>query len=97
MKNFNSETFVFDLKLEITYEFSGIALDIMKSYLTNRQQYTKIDNKLSTKQNINSGFRKVLRWNLYYSFYILTIYHQLHFFLRHFLRMTLFCLWLTKT
>ena len=27
----------------------------MKSYLTNRQQYTKIGNKHSTKQNINCG------------------------------------------
>ena len=50
-------------KLEITYRFRDIALDIMKSYLTNRQQYhslyirqyTKIGNKHSTKQNINSG------------------------------------------
>ena len=42
-------------KLEITYGFRGIALDIMKSYLTNRQQYTKIGNKHSTKQNINCG------------------------------------------
>ena len=39
--------------LEIAYGFRGIALDIMKSYLTNRQQYTKISNKQSTKQNIN--------------------------------------------
>ena len=42
-------------KLEITYGLRGIALDIMKSYLTNRQQYNKIDNKHSTKQNINCG------------------------------------------
>ena len=41
-------------KLEITHGFKGIALDIMKSYLTNRQ-YTKIGNKHSTKQNINCG------------------------------------------
>ena len=27
----------------------------MKSYLTNRQQYTKIGNKHSTKHNINCG------------------------------------------
>ena len=40
-------------KLEITYEFRGIALNIMKSYLTNRQQYTKVGNKHSVKQNIN--------------------------------------------
>ena len=40
-------------KLEITYGFRGVALDTMKSYLTNRQQYTKIGNKHSTKQNIN--------------------------------------------
>ena len=42
-------------KLEITYGFRGIALDRMKSYLTNRQQYNKIGNKHSTKQNINCG------------------------------------------
>ena len=42
-------------KLEIIYGFRGIALDIMKSYVTNRQQYTKIGNKHSTKQNINCG------------------------------------------
>ena len=42
-------------KLEVTYGFRGIALDTMKSHLTNRQQYTKIGNKHSTKQNINSG------------------------------------------
>ena len=42
-------------KLEITYGFGGVALDIMKSYLTNRQQFTKIRNKHSTKQNINCG------------------------------------------
>ena len=41
--------------LEITYGFRGIALEIMKSYLTNRQQYTKIDNKHLMKQNINGG------------------------------------------
>ena len=38
-------------KLEISLVFKGIALDIMKSFLTNRQQYTKIGNKHSTKQN----------------------------------------------
>ena len=42
-------------KLEITYGFRDIALDIMKSYLTNRQQYNNIGNKHSTKQNINCG------------------------------------------
>ena len=42
-------------KLEITYGFRGIVLGIMKSYPTNRQQYTKIGNKHSTKQNINCG------------------------------------------
>ena len=42
-------------KLEITNAFRGIALDTMKSYLTNRKQYTKIGNKHSTKQNINCG------------------------------------------
>ena len=41
--------------VEITYGFRGIAIDIMKSYLTNRQQYTKIGNKHSTKQNIKCG------------------------------------------
>ena len=83
-------------KLEITYRFRGTALDIMKSYL--------IDNNtpklaISTQQNkiVTAAFRKVLRWDLCYSFYILTIYYQLHFFLRHFFRMTLFCLRLTKT
>ena len=42
-------------KLEITYGVRGFALDIMKSYLTNRQQYTKIGNEHSKKQNINCG------------------------------------------
>ena len=42
-------------KLENTYGFRGISLDIMKNYLANRQQYTKIGNKHSTKQNINCG------------------------------------------
>ena len=32
-------------KLKITYRFRSIALDLMKSYLTNRQQYTKIGDK----------------------------------------------------
>ena len=41
--------------LEITYGFGGIALDIMKSYLTNGQQYNKIGKKHLTKQNINCG------------------------------------------
>ena len=42
-------------KLDIIYGFKSIAFDLMKSYLTNRQQYTKIGNKHSTKPNINSG------------------------------------------
>ena len=39
-------------KLEINYGFRGSTLDIMKSYFTNRQQYTETGKKHSTKQNI---------------------------------------------
>ena len=80
-------------KLEITYGFRGIALDIMKSYPTNIQQYTKIGNKQSTKQNINCGVSQGS--SLGPSLFLFTI--SFTFFFRHFLLMTLFCLWLTKT
>ena len=84
------------LKLEITYGLKGIALDIMKSYLTNlfRQQYTKIGNKHQKKQNNNCSVPQ--RSSLCYLIYLLTNYFQLHFFLRDIMRTTLFCLWLTK-
>ena len=45
-------------KLEITDGFRGITLDMMKSYLTNRQQYIKIGNKHSMNQNIYCGVRQ---------------------------------------
>ena len=63
-------------KLEITklekLGFCRIALDIMKTYLTNKPQYTRIGNKHSTKLNIN------LRRSAWFS----------TFFLRHSLSMT---------
>ena len=40
-------------KLEFNFGFRSIALNISKSYLTNRKQYTKIGNKRLKKQNIN--------------------------------------------
>ena len=86
-------------KLEISNGFKGIALDIKKSYLTNRKQCNKILNNHSTKQNIISGFPQGSLLVIYicYLFYMLTFNLQLHFFRRHVLQTTLFCPWLTKT
>jgi len=58
-------------KLQKYFGFRGNALNLIKSYLTNRYQYTKVGNSKSTMQNIDCGVPQ--RSSLYFSYYTSTI------------------------